>query len=75
MITFFFISEWKPFSIFIRVRVAYLSSVNSDNELGGKIGLKAIRERSNIIMTLREGVCSNCPSAVIWGEGVGQIVI
>jgi len=30
--------------IFIRVRVraAYLNSVYSDNELGGKIGLKAI---------------------------------
>jgi len=25
--SFFFINQWKPFSIFIRVRTAYLSSV------------------------------------------------
>jgi len=33
-----FLIKWRPFSIFIRVRVraAYLSSVASDNELGSK---------------------------------------
>jgi len=26
-------------------------------------------------MTLMEGICSNRQSTVIWGEGIGQIVI